>query len=65
MFYDIEKLEELDKQLSANLMKADNHEWNDDYKIHWLNYRTDMPNCLMVIRELKDLLRQLKMREEK
>ena len=41
------------------------HSWNDDLKPHWLNYRTDMPNCLMVIRELKDLLRQLKTREEK
>ena len=65
MFYDIEKLEELDKRVSANLMKADNHSWNDDLKPHWLNYRTDMPNCLMVIRELKDLLRQLKTGEEK
>ena len=65
MFYDIEKLEELDKQLSANLMKADNHTWKDDYRIHWQNYRNDVPNCLMVIRELKDILRQLKTREEK
>tara|TARA_Y100000004_G_scaffold105403_1_gene118291 strand:+ start:295 stop:483 length:189 start_codon:yes stop_codon:yes gene_type:complete len=62
MFYNIEKLEELDKRVSANLMKADNHEWSDDLKPHWLNYRNDMPNCINVIRELKELL---KSKEEK
>ena len=60
MFYDIEKLEELEKQVSDNLAVADNHTWKDEHKQHWLNYRNDMPNCLAVIREYKELLRQVK-----
>lgn len=65
MFYDIEKLDKLDEQISKNLASADNHTWNDDHRTHWLNYRTDMPNCLMVIREYKEVLRQLELKEEK
>ena len=60
MFYDEEKLTELEKKLSENLMSADNHTWKDEHKQHWLNYRNDMPNCLAVIREYKELLRQVK-----
>ena len=30
----------------------------------WINYRTDMPNCLMVIREYKSLLEQLKVKND-
>jgi len=65
MFYDIKKLDKLDEQISENLASADNHSWTDDYRTHWLNYRTDMPNCLMVIREYKEVLRQLELKEEK
>ena len=60
MFYDVEKLEELEKKVSKNLETADNHTWEDALKHHWLNYRNDMPNCLAVIREYKELLRQVK-----
>ena len=58
MFYNIEKLNELEKKLSDNLMKADNHTWKDNHKPHWANYRNDIPNCLMVIREYREILRQ-------
>ncbi len=60
MFYDIEKLEELEKKVSKNLETADNHTWKDDHKKHWVNYRNDMPDCLAVIREYKEILRQVK-----
>ena len=60
MFYsDIEKLNELEKRLSENLMKADGHTWKDSHKPHWLNYRKDIPNCLQVIREYKSLIEKL------
>ena len=59
MFYDIEKLSELEKTVEENLMAADNHTVEKDYSQHWVNYRNDMPNCLMVIREFKEILRQL------
>ena len=58
MFYNIERLNELEKKLSENLMKADNHTWKDSHKPQWLNYRSDIPNCLMVIREYREILRQ-------
>ena len=62
MFYDIEKLNELEKVVSENLSTADC--LNDSTNIKklrpiWINYRTDMPNCLMVIREYRSLLEQL------
>ena len=60
MFYDIEKLNELEKKLSQNIMNADGHTWNQSHKPHWINYRSDIPNCLMVIREYRSLLEQLK-----
>ena len=59
MFYNIEKLDELEKQLSENLMLADGHTWNQSHKPHWINYRNDIPNS-MVIREYREILRQLK-----
>ena len=54
MFFDIEKLEELEKSVTENLTKADNHTWKDEHKQHWVNYRNDVPKCLMVIREYKE-----------
>ena len=64
MFYDIDKLNELEKQLSENLMQADGHTWDKSHKPHWINYRNDIPNCLSVIREYRDLLQKLKSRKE-
>ena len=68
MFYDIEKLNELEKVVSENLSTADC--LNDSTSIKelrpiWINYRTDMPNCLMVIREYRSLLEQLKVKDER
>ena len=64
MFYDEEKLTELEKKLSTNLMEADGHTWDKSHKTHWVNYRNDIPNCLMVIREYRDLLRTLRVKSE-
>ena len=50
MFYDIEKLNELEKTLSENLMKADGQTWDQSHKPHWIHYTNDIPNCLCVIR---------------
>ena len=68
MFYDIEKLNKLEKMVSENLSTADC--LNDSTNIKelrpiWINYRTDMPNCLMVIREYRSLLEQLKVKDER
>ena len=68
MFYDIEKLNKLEKMISENLSTADC--LNDSTNIKqlrpiWINYRTDIPNCLMVIREYRSLLEQLKVRDER
>ena len=60
MFYDIERLNELEKHLSENLMQADGKTWKDSHKPFWVNYRNDMPKCLMVIREYRDMLEKLK-----
>tara|TARA_B100000519_G_C14156898_1_gene397329 strand:- start:768 stop:965 length:198 start_codon:yes stop_codon:yes gene_type:complete len=65
MFYNIEKLDELEKKLQENLMSADGHTWNQSHKPHWINYRHDIPNCLMVIREYREILRQFETRKEK
>ena len=59
MFYNIEKLNELEKTVCENLATADNHTWKDGHKQHWVNYRNDIPNCICVIREYKQLLRQI------
>lgn len=64
MFYDIDKLTELEKVVQDNLSTADCLNDPNDSRPIWINYRTDMPNCLMVIREYRDLLRQLKERKE-
>ena len=63
MFYNIEKLNELEKPFCENLATADNHTWKDSHKPHWLNYRIDIPNCLMVIREYREILRQYENKE--
>ena len=68
MFYDIEKLNELEKVVSENLSTADC--LNDSTSIKelrpiWINYRTDMPNCLMLLREYRSLLEQLKVKDER
>ena len=39
MFYDIKKLNELEKTLSENLMKADGQTWDQSHKPHWVNYK--------------------------
>ena len=67
MFYDIEKLNELEKVVSDNLSTADCLNNSTDIKELrpiWINYRTDMPNCLMVIREYRSLLEQLKVKND-
>lgn len=67
MFYDIEKLNELEKVVSDNLSTADCLNYSTDAKVLrpiWINYRTDMPNCLMVIREYRSLLEQLKVKND-
>ena len=64
MFYNVEKLNELEKTLSENLMKADGHTWNQNHKPHWINYRNDIPNCLCVIREYRSMLEQMKAQNE-
>tara|TARA_B100000674_G_scaffold245590_1_gene202357 strand:- start:37 stop:237 length:201 start_codon:yes stop_codon:yes gene_type:complete len=60
MFYDIEKLNELEKELSENLMNADGKTHEKEYRPFWINYRSDMPKCLMVIREYRSVLEQMK-----
>ena len=56
--YDIKRLEELEKSWQETLMGADNHHYNDPHKPYWLAYRKDMPDCLMVLREFKSLLKR-------
>jgi len=60
MFYDIKRLNELEKELSENLMQADGKTWEKECRPFWVNYRGDIPKCLMVIREYRSLLEQLK-----
>ena len=52
------KLNKLEKQLSENLMQADGKTHENEYRPFWINYRSDIPNCLMVIREYSEMLRQ-------
>ena len=59
ILFDIEKLNNLEKHLSKNLMEADGKTWEKEFRSFWVNYRNDMPKCLMVIREYKSLLEQL------
>ena len=67
MFYDLEKLTNVEETLTHNLSKADKVTFEKDYDPQWYSYcyRHDIKMCLMVIREYKEVLRQLKMREEK
>tara|TARA_B100000575_G_scaffold282887_1_gene275136 strand:+ start:4598 stop:4801 length:204 start_codon:yes stop_codon:yes gene_type:complete len=61
MFYNIEKLNELEKIVSDNLSTADclnDSSSTKELRPIWINYRSDMPKCLMVIREYRELLRQ-------
>ena len=60
MFYDIEKLNELEKELSENLMQADGKTYEKEFRPFWVNYRAHIPKCLMVLREYRSLLEQLK-----
>ena len=60
MFYDIERLNELEKHLSENLMQADGKTYEKEFRQFWVNYRSDIPNCLMVIREYRSILEQMK-----
>ena len=64
MFYNIEKLNELEKAVSENLMKADGHTWKDAYRVHWRNYRSDMPICLNGNREYKKKLEDIQKGEK-
>jgi len=59
MFYDIKKLNELEKELSENLMQADGKTHEKEFRQFWINYRSDVPKCLMAIREYISLLEQL------
>tara|TARA_B110000046_G_scaffold114481_1_gene121683 strand:+ start:4063 stop:4278 length:216 start_codon:yes stop_codon:yes gene_type:complete len=65
MIYNIEKLEKLEKNWQKTLKGADNHHWNDPHKPYWLAYRKDMPDCLMVLREFKNLLSKLEEQDTK
>ena len=60
MFYDIEKLNELEKELSENLMQADGKTYEKEFRPFWVNYRDHIPKCLMILREYRSLLEQLK-----
>ena len=60
MFYDIEKLNELEKELSENLMQADGKTYEKEFRPFWVKYRDHIPKCLMVLREYRSLLEQLK-----
>ena len=62
MFYNIQKLNDLEKIVSDNLSTADclnDSSSTKELRPIWINYRTDMPNCLMVIREYKNLLEKM------
>ena len=65
MFYDIEKLNKLENELSENLMHADGKTHEKEYRPFWINYRGDIPKCLMVIREYRSVLEQLKAKNDK
>ncbi len=58
MIYNIKRLEELEKSWQKTLMGADNHSNGLNYKPYLLAYRKDMPDCLMVLREFKSLLKK-------
>ena len=37
MFYDIKRLNELEKELSENLMEADGKTWEKEFRPFWVN----------------------------
>ena len=64
MFYNIEKLNELEKELSENLMQADGKTHEKEFRPFWINYRGDVPKCLSVIREYRSLLEHMKTKND-
>lgn len=65
MFYDIDKLKELEDKVCNNLTIADNLSDTSDNKLRsiWINYRSDVSTLVSVLREYKDLLIKLEERE--
>ena len=66
MFYDIDKLTEIEDKVCNNLSIADNlsdTSSNNNLRSIWINYRTDMATMISVLREYKDLLIKLEERE--
>ena len=64
MFYDnIEKLQKIEDKVSDNLSTADClNDSNDSKQLKqfWLNYRSDMPTMLGILREYKELIGKVK-----
>ena len=54
-----EKLAELEKTIQEHLMAADNHHQFESHKPFWQYYRQDLPNCLLALREYKEILKQI------
>ena len=66
MFYDIDKLKELEEKFCSNLTIADNLSDttdNNNLRSIWINYRSDVSTLVSVLREYKDLLIKLEERE--
>ena len=65
MFYDIDKLKELEDKVCSNLTIADNLSDTSDNKLRsiWINYRSDVSTLVSVLREYKNLLIKLEERE--
>ena len=59
MMFTTEKLDELEKTVEEHLMHADNHHQYESHKPFWQYYRQDMPNCLMIIREYKEIIKTI------
>ena len=66
MFYDIDKLTEIEDKVCNNLSIADNlsDTSNNNLRSIWINYRTDMATMISVLREYKDLLITIKESEK-
>ena len=62
MFYDIDKLTEIENKVCNNLSIADNlsDTNNNNLRSIWVNYRTDVSTMISVLREYKDLLIKIK-----
>jgi len=59
MFYDIDKLTEIEDKVCNNLSIADNlsdTSSNNNLRSIWINYRKDVSTMISVLREYKDLL---------